>query len=503
MKIFYFLFLLGILFPNIVLSQNVIVKDFTTRDGERNKITRKLTYEFEEALFQYSEYVVMEYRNKDRLLSTINALRKVQDILKLPKASLDNLKDLNVDIIVFGEFFDDIEDGNASVRVTFQELNGRKLLIKNILIPRGRLLDQRTRIEKMAELVKSFDGGGSSVTKSSKLDLPTAIALLDRAIKAKDGSRQGQVAAIETLLAGGFSYENASFDGVSLTNAVMHGANFSSSSFIDGDLSNAEFDRGDLKSANFNFANLQNTSFRNVKAKETYFQYTSAESAHFEGATLDRSSFFLSRLPRAKFNNANLQGASLAFCDLTGADFSGADLTDAIIYASVLDGANFKGATIKNTDIGASVANIISFSPTQRNELRRSAPLVRYLDIKIWGHAQHTDEWTASYPDFNSYHTKLVEIPQKLSASLNLRNDNALQPVGVFRRYDSHGPNDIRAYHWFDVEFWEQGSRSKRIKERLKDYGEFLFKEIGRQALIEGSGQDLSQSIKPSNSKLE
>jgi len=347
-------------------------------------------------------------------------------------------------------------------------------------------------VPKLASSATSNSQAGNvAADPSPKLDLPTALALLDRAIKAKDGSKQGQVAAIEDLLKRGFSYKNTSFDGVSLAGAMMPGADFSSSSFVDGDLSNTEFEGGKLDGANLNFANLQNASLRNVNAEETYFQYAQADSAHFDNAKLNRSSFFLSRLPGASFKNAKLRGACLAFCDLTGADFTGADLTDAIIFSSVVDKAIFKDAIINNTDVGASVANNISFTPEQRNELRRSSPLVRYLDIQIWGHARHTNQWNASYPDFSSYYTKLVKIPETLSGSLKFRNENAMQPVGPFRTYRRRGPNDIRSSYWFDVEFWEQSDRSQRLKKRLKDYGEFLFEQISAQASIEGSGQEL------------
>ncbi len=325
----------------------------------------------------------------------------------------------------------------------------------------------------------------------STLNIDSANMRLETAIKAADLSNRGQVEAIEFLLNEGFSYENASLDGISFTGATMHEANFSSSSFQDGNLSKAEFDGGKLDLANLNFATLSNASFRKVSAKKTYFQYTNAVSTDFEGASLNQSSFFLSNLRGASFKNANLHGVCLAFCDLTGVDFTGANLTDTIIFSSVLDKAKFDGAVIKDTDVGASVADTISFTPKQRNELSRSSPLTRYLDIKIWGHARHSDDWDASYPDFNSYYTKLIEIPMRLSGSLKFRSNDALQPVGPFYSYDRDGPNDIRSSNWFETCFWEKGNRSRNIKKRLKDHGEFLFEEIGKQTLIEGSGQEL------------
>lgn len=319
------------------------------------------------------------------------------------------------------------------------------------------------------------------------LDVATAISLLDRAIKAKDNSIQGQVAAIEMLLKKGFIFKNTSLKGVSLAGAKMHESDFSSSGFVAGDLSNAEFDRGNLDSADLDFANLQNTSFRRANAEGAYFQYTYADQAKFEGATLNRSSFFLSRLRGANFRNAKLRGACLAFCDLTGADFTGADLTDAIIISSVLDNAKFEGAIINNTDVGGSVANTISFTLEQRKELRRSSQLVNYPDIRLWGTAGSN----VSYPNYISFETKLVKIPRKLSRTLKFRNDNALSPVGPFKNYSRQGPNDIHYFQRYESGFWETASRYRHIKKRLEDYGDFLFEQISNQPLIEGSNLDL------------
>jgi uncharacterized protein YjbI with pentapeptide repeats len=347
------------------------------------------------------------------------------------------------------------------------------------------------RLDVIMRALESFFGS------TPKYDLTTATAILDRAFKTRDGSDQGQAAAVESLLMHDFNFKGASFNGISLAGAKMPGADFTSSSFKDGDLSNAKFEESILNKADLSFATLQRASFRGVKAEEAYFQYTYADDGgvkeagvSFEGATLNRSSFLLSRLSGANFRNANLRGVCLAFCDLTGADFTGADLTDAIFHASVLDNAKFEGAIIDNTDVTSAVALGVTFTTGQRKELRRSQLLANDLDIKIWGHAKETDKWDPSSPDFNSFYTKLRHLPFGLRASLKFRNGKSLQPVGPFKDYHREGPNDIRSYHWFDSTFWNTASRSERLKKRLRDLSGFLHKRISEQGWIEGDSQE-------------
>jgi uncharacterized protein YjbI with pentapeptide repeats len=344
------------------------------------------------------------------------------------------------------------------------------------------------RIDAAMLALESFFGS------APKYDLATAVTLLDRAIKARDGSDQGQVAAIESLLKIGFNFKNTAFNGVSLAGANIPGVDFSSSSFFDGNFSNAKLDNAILHKAQLSFSDLQSASFRGVKAEEAYFQYTHADyndgkeaGVSFEGATLNRSSFFLSRLRGANFRNANLQGVCLAFCDLTGADFTGADLTHAIIYSSVLDNAKFEGAIIKNTDVDSSVADTISFTPEQRDELRRATPLNSHIDVKIWGKARDSASWNASYPDFSSYWL----IPIRSNDSLKFRDSNALQPIGPFQHYGRDHSTIARSYYSFDADFWNKAGRSQRIIRRLDDYGRVLTEQISKQALIKGSGKEL------------
>jgi hypothetical protein len=128
------------------------VWDFATRDGEKNKTTESLTYEFEEALSQNCTYSVLERRKLDRLQTVIENEKALQDIGQLTATGSTELKRLGAAVVVFGEMFDDVESGEVIVTVTFQDFKGKKILIKSASIRRGLLRDATSRRERMTAL---------------------------------------------------------------------------------------------------------------------------------------------------------------------------------------------------------------------------------------------------------------------------------------------------------------------------------------------------------------
>ena len=154
-------------------GQNVAVWDFTTRNGEDNQMTENFTYEFEEALVNYGNASVLERRNMDRLVAVIKDEKAVQDILQMSESTINDLKQLGVEQVVFGEIFDDIDGGEISISVTFQELNGRKAQIKSAYMRRGLLADGRSRRDKMKELVKSLSSANDNVKPQTVEERPT------------------------------------------------------------------------------------------------------------------------------------------------------------------------------------------------------------------------------------------------------------------------------------------------------------------------------------------
>ena len=152
------LFLLFFLLSSASFSQNVVVWDFATRDGQKNNATASLTEEFEEALSQNSTYTVIERRKIDRLQAVIENEKALYDIGQISSLGSAELKKQGISIVVFGEIFDDVDSGEVRTTVTFQDLQGKKILIKSILMRRGLLSDATSRRENMAALARSIFG---------------------------------------------------------------------------------------------------------------------------------------------------------------------------------------------------------------------------------------------------------------------------------------------------------------------------------------------------------
>ena len=157
MRTLIILLLFGAVGLDPIYSQNVVVWDFTTRDGEENQTTENFTYEFEEALVNLSSVSVLERRNLDRLVAVIENERSVQEVLQMSDSTLNDLEKLGVEQVVFGEVFDDIDGGEVSIRVIFQELNGKITDSKSVHMRRGLLADGISRRDKINELVEDLD----------------------------------------------------------------------------------------------------------------------------------------------------------------------------------------------------------------------------------------------------------------------------------------------------------------------------------------------------------
>ncbi|MGH9421751.1 MAG: hypothetical protein ACRD3J_17365, partial [Thermoanaerobaculia bacterium] len=84
--------------------------------------------------------------------------RALQDIGEISAAGAVELKKLGANVVVFGEMYDDVESGEVSITVTFQDFSGKKLLIKSILMRRGLVRDASSRRERLVALVDAIAG---------------------------------------------------------------------------------------------------------------------------------------------------------------------------------------------------------------------------------------------------------------------------------------------------------------------------------------------------------
>ncbi|PCJ91961.1 MAG: hypothetical protein COA50_16055 [Flavobacteriaceae bacterium] len=355
----------------------------------------------------------------------------------------------------------------------------------------NKVIEVYTKGEQTIELIPSCE----STTTSSAFDVSKAQQTLDRALKYRDGSVQGQNEAIESLLAQGYIYKKTNFDGVSLAGAKILDTDLSHGSFRVSELQGTDFSKSIMNSSNFNFANIESAIFNNVIAEKTFFQYVQGAEVQFQKANLFRSSFFLSDLSGADFTNANLKGVCLAYCNLTGVNFSGADLTDAYLFGSILNNANFKDAIIKNTVVSAAVADTISFSKEQLDELSRVSPFTRYVTLEIHNELSTEIGYDWRHPTFKGYYSPLQSIFFTFSSTLKFRDKESINPIGAFKNFTADGPNSISQRHWFDSKFWATGNRGFLLKKNLMKDIEFLKKSIDSQKLVEGSGIEIKKLI--------
>lgn len=163
-----------LLLPTLSFAQNVVVWDFATRDGRKTDTTASLTYEFEEALAQDRTYTVLERRNLARLQAVIENEKALKDIGQISPAGSSALKKLGVSVVAFGEMFDDVDSGDVSITVTFQEFTGKKLLIKSVLMRRGLLRDATSRRERMSALVQAITGATARLPQATPQPVTSA-----------------------------------------------------------------------------------------------------------------------------------------------------------------------------------------------------------------------------------------------------------------------------------------------------------------------------------------
>jgi uncharacterized protein YjbI with pentapeptide repeats len=204
---------------------------------------------------------------------------------------------------------------------------------------------------------------------AESMDLSVALSLLDRASAARDGSRQGQVKAIESLLARGYEYAGADFSGV-----AFQGANLSGGVFRKAKLHAVELGKVDARGANFSgsglrFGNLEAADFSGADLSASYSPFVYARGAVFRGANLSPTNLFGSDLRDTNLRDAKLRGAALAFADLRGARLDGADLTGAYLIGALLEGASLDDVTFDMTDVSGAVLDIARLSASQKRGL--------------------------------------------------------------------------------------------------------------------------------------
>ncbi len=140
---------------------NVYVWDFVANDNRKTdsltrELTSILTEEFEEKLIQANCFNVVERRQLDRLIGHRRKEQKALSILQLSTSELKEVEVAKVNAVIFGEFFDDIRSGHCRIKITMEDLSGKKIDSRSINFPRGKIFDMESRELFMKELVQDF-----------------------------------------------------------------------------------------------------------------------------------------------------------------------------------------------------------------------------------------------------------------------------------------------------------------------------------------------------------
>jgi len=204
-----------------------------------------------------------------------------------------------------------------------------------------------------------------------------ATQILDRALQSKNGSKQGQVKAIQFLRAQGHDFNSTDFQGVWLEKLVLKETNLSNTNFDFANLSNADFYKSNLFKSRFNIAIAVETDFNAANLSYTRAGFLDAKKANFTNADLSYSYFTGADFSDADFSHANLEGALFAFCNFTNAKFNNATLTNAGLVGSVLNNTLFNNAVVSNTSIEGSVTNDGSFNMFSKEQ---KVGLCKYVD---------------------------------------------------------------------------------------------------------------------------
>lgn len=157
-------------------AQHVYVWDFTTRERQTTQITKNLTVEFQEALQVNGCLKLLERRQMDAVLAHGQNEQNIFDVSGIDQSLIKALKVSKAGGVIFGELYDDKEDGNYRLQVKVQGFDTEILAISSTRIRRGEMSDGFKRDAYMRKLVArlcaSLDGSGIEVISKKKTQKP-------------------------------------------------------------------------------------------------------------------------------------------------------------------------------------------------------------------------------------------------------------------------------------------------------------------------------------------
>src|SRR5688572_4885625 len=328
------------------------------------------------------------------------------------------------------------------------------------------------RLDDIMRLSDSFFAvDGKPRTTGRVVDVAAASALLDRAVKARDGSMQGQVEAVADLLANGHQFSSVNWSGVSMAGAQLARATFRSARFHFTDFSYADGRGADFSDAGLRFALIDRATLSGANITSAYAPFLSAQNANLENAILSKGNFFDADFRGAKLSGAKLIGATLAFADLRGATLDNADLTGAYLLGAVMDATtSLKGTVFSDTDINGAAVATAGFTAAQRGGMCRHATPTASGESMVRYNVELVERWPsqrfASGFEFDTFHRSEWAFRNFAEQWLPVCRS---APNGVAAEYDARYPADVTLS--VDREYLSNAGRRRdamrRVDERL------------------------------------
>ncbi len=164
------LIILALFYPAPAAADNIsaYVWDFATRKDEQTDLSANLTREFEEAISSLnSQFTILNGRDPNRFTSHRENVKTIQTLVGASQALVDEMKSFRVDQVIFGEVHDDVASGELVLTVTFETLEGKKVLIKSGSMKRGLQADRNARVAMVQRIVDALGSRTRNVERLS------------------------------------------------------------------------------------------------------------------------------------------------------------------------------------------------------------------------------------------------------------------------------------------------------------------------------------------------
>ena len=136
---------------------NIYVWDFKTDDETIKKYAEKFTDDFETELIKLEKYAVLQRRSHNLVLVHRSMENAISNVKNLPSETVDKLKTIRAEIVVFGELTEDKDSGVYEVTVFFQNLsNGQIPKKESVIIARDQIGSNSSRKKYMKSLIKKL-----------------------------------------------------------------------------------------------------------------------------------------------------------------------------------------------------------------------------------------------------------------------------------------------------------------------------------------------------------